>query len=215
MLKYCQLLPPILSVIRKMYCSCLTPNRGEITGLIVPVNYSQLVSACSDLKWLQAALTESGTITPGTLVTSVEVTPFGPSSGFYSELAKLTITYSTADDPLAVTDAIVKFLPTGFDKRLVLDLVELPKAEVLCYHYLLRNHGLHGLPALPVPTPRLVFADHCPRTNNALLIMERVPHTLGDQTLPDSLPQLRASMSSLADLHSHFWGGASGRPQAA
>ena len=96
-----------------------------------------------------------------------------------------------------------------------MDLVELPKAEVLCYHYLLRNSAQHNLPPLPVPTPRLLFADHCPSTNNALCIMERVTHTLGDQTKPDSLAQVKATMSCLASLHSHFWGGASGRhPEA-
>ena len=41
--------------------------------------------------------------------------------------------------------------------------------------------------------------------------MERIKHKLGDQRQPDDLNQQRALMLCLADVHSYFWGGASGR----
>ena len=112
---------------------------GFLTSTPIPYNHPQLNKMLTNLGWINDAMREVGSISEGNEVIEARLEPFGPSAGFYSELAKLTLKYKDPADPMdPPTDAIVKFLPVGFEKRLILDLVELPKSEVLCYYYLLR-----------------------------------------------------------------------------
>ncbi|GMH90236.1 hypothetical protein TrVE_jg4774 [Triparma verrucosa] len=213
-LQYVKLLPPILDVFRKMYCTCTNSNIGDLTEEVIPYNYGRLDKALKqkDNKWINAVLVKMGTMSPSNKVKEVTLTPFGPSTGFYSELGLLKVVYEDENDPLKPpTDCIVKFLPVGLEKRLVLDLVELPKSEVLCYFYLCRDHEKYGMSPLPLPTPRILYADYCQQTNNAMMIMEKINHTLGDQKLPADLDQAKALMVCLGRLHAHYWGGKKGK----
>jgi len=201
------LLPPILNVIRKMYCKPCNSNIGEMTEVTIPHTYKLLEKKSKDTAWINAALKGMKVLSEGNTVTAVTLKPFGPSAGYYSELALMTLTYSMPNDPLSPpTDTIVKFLPIGFDKRLILDLVDLPKTECIMYYHLLRNHSEHELPPLPIMSPKILYADYCPATNNALMIMEKINFTLGDQKKAPDLDQAKAQMLCLAKVHAYYWG---------
>ena len=116
MFVYVKLIGSVLGVLRRLYCSCLTSNRGDYHGLVFPATYSQLVKMTKDLKWINAALEASGVLRGGNRVTMVEVTPFGASVGFFSELANMKITYERLEEG-CIEDVIVKFLPHGLEKR--------------------------------------------------------------------------------------------------
>jgi hypothetical protein len=200
------LLPPILTVIRKMYCTCGNKNIGELCEVPIPHNYPRMDTAMKDMKWINSALESMNVMSEGNSVVSAQLKPFGPSGGYYSELALLTLTYALPDDPKnPPTDTIVKFLPVGFDKRLILDLVDLPKSECIMYYHVLRDHQRHGLPPLPIMSPKILYADYCTATNNAVMIMERITYTLGDQRKPDVLAQAQALAVCLAKIHAYFW----------
>jgi len=104
------------------------------------------------------------------------------------------------------TDCIVKFLPQGFEKRLILDLVNLPRSEVYFYYYMLRRESKNNMPPMPIPTPRILYADYCHNNNNALIFMERITDVLGNQKGPDDMDQARAQMICLAKYHKYNWG---------
>ena len=206
-MSYLGLLPPILSVIRKMYCTCLNSNIGQLTEEVIPSDYKKLLSITQkDNVWINKVLRGMHVMSEGNEVVEAIVTPYGPSPGYFSELAYLKVKYKYENDPKnPPTDTIVKFLPIGFDKRLVLDLISLPKTECLMYYHFLRDHEKHGLPPPPFKSPKILYADFCSKTNSALLIMERIDVTLGDQRNPASLSQARASVKVCAKIHSYFW----------
>jgi hypothetical protein len=132
------LLGAILVTLKKMYCKCGVKNIGEETNLPIPFNYPLLQDKMKTLEWINTALKKMDTISEGNSVVKATVTPFGPSAGYYSELAKLAVEYSDKNDPKnPPTDCIVKFLPmsgwragkAGFDKRFVFDLLHLGRTE--------------------------------------------------------------------------------------
>lgn len=185
----------------------MSSNRGDLTGEDVPRNYPELEKKLKDLKWINAVIKQMEVLSEGNEVVEAILTPFGPSAGFYSELGKITVKFKDPNDPLSPpSDCIVKFLPQGFEKRLILDLVNLPRSEVLSYFYILRHETKYSRPPSAIPTPKMLYADYCSRTNNALMIMERITDVLGDQGKEGDIDQARAQMICMAKFHASHWG---------
>ncbi|GMH67253.1 hypothetical protein TrRE_jg6503, partial [Triparma retinervis] len=153
----------------------MSSNRGDLTGEDIPRNYPELEKKMKDLKWINAVIKKMEVMTDGNEIIEATLSPFGPSAGFFSELGKLTVKFKDPSDPLSPpTDCIVKFLPQGLEKRLILDLVNLPRSEVFSYFYILRHEAKYSRPPTAIPTPKLLYADYCHRTNNVLMFMERI-----------------------------------------
>ena len=199
-----------LGVVQKMYCSCLSSNTGALNKVPIPHSYGRLSALCSsDPTWITGVMKSMGVLTNGSVKT-VTLKPFGPSAGYFSELAIMELTYEDGTLPAGLpTSCIVKFLPVGFEKRLILDIVQLPRAECFFYYHLLRHHEQHKMPPLPLKSPFILYCDYCPETNNSMLIMEKIAGdaVLGDQGKPPCMHQARAMSICLAKLHAYFWGG--------
>jgi len=201
---YAKLTASVIGVLRKMYCSCAS-NKGDYNGLPIPYNYPLLEKFCKDTVWMNKALAASGILRDGNEVTAAEVKPFGPSVGFYSELANLKVTYKK-DDEAVIKDVIVKFLPHGLEKRLVMDLMSLQKYEAFCYNFLLSRWEQYGMEKCPVPVPRPLFVDFCSGTNMSVLMLEKITGTIGNQRLPEpSMEQAKMMMIGIAKIHAYFW----------
>ena len=205
MFVYAKLVGKVCSVLRKMYCTCFNRHKGDYHGLPIPHNYRLLETFMQDTVWINKALNATGILKDGNVVTNVEIIPFGPSSGFYSELANLKITYKN-DSESCIHDVIVKFLPHGLEKRIVMDLVLFQKFEVICYNFLLREPEKYGMAKFPVKVPRPLYVDFCTKTNSNVLMLEKITDTLGDQRLKTpSVEQGRAMMVAIAQTHAYFW----------
>lgn len=147
-------------------------------------------------EWLTDALGSAGMCVPGR-VTSVRSERIGNELGFVSEIAQISVEYSTHSGNTPST-YVAKMAPADGVVSEFAGRQGMYERETRIYSDLGSDLG--------VETPELFYGDFDSTTNRFILLMEDLSHLrAGDESVGCSVNEAEAAVRGAAHLHSRWW----------